>query len=421
MAKQTILSGPDVTWTAEKTKINENFTELYPTSDYAWYHHNASKRGDYILSRLANTSKAYKMLTENEFDLFQAGDTYGHDATLVHHYDLTKLYCVYCANQVTTGDSATYVNAFVRLQKISCTLLGVVGPIDSTITVAKNGDVVGGKTITSGAGVPNAFLIGNILHILWSAQCSDNIWYEMHCAYDCSTDTLGTPEICTMDSGLMTCQTIATHLGLTVNGMISMNASIASFNSQYYACACSGTSFPAGAILRTTDFVNWEFVFTPSFGDLTSEANYEGALGALSGYLYLALRQSDTDATQDLNPLFLIKIDTSHNVVDVVTVPSCQSRPSFFMRGTTELYLAYPVDNRLSTTLLKIGTYDLKDSVPLQDIPTGGNYVQVAPRTSNMQFVVRTQGSTGIRVSSMNGLQLTNLNIMTSFNTAMGY
>jgi len=392
------------------------------SGSYEWFNFNSVKRADYMLARLYNTSKAYKMLVANEINLSQSGDTYGHDATLCYHDASIKLCCFYVANQVTTGDSAGDINAFVRLQVIQATTTGGSNTLLSTRTVCKHGDIVDGKTITSGCGVPNAYLVGDILHMIWSALCDDGKWYEMHCTYNVVTDTLGTPEICLMDSGLMTCQAIATHLGLTANSMISINASIASYGGYYYACACSYATFTNGAILRTQDFKTWEFVKKPdftSFHGIDSHAEYEGAMGSLGSYMYLALRQMDNNDKLDINPIILARLDANCNVVDCVLVPGNASRSSFFMRGTTELYLAFPTDGRGTTVLMKVST-NLRDSIPLQDIPTGGNYVQVSPRTSNLQFVVRTSGSAGIRVSSMNGLQLNSVSVMTAFNTVMG-
>jgi hypothetical protein len=381
-------------------------TALDGKGKYDWFTINATKRQDYSLQREFNTNKAYTQLTAKEVNLQQAGDTWSHGAIVNLHQSSTKLYVVSIANTVDTGDNATNVNCFVRLQILQATTGGTINmPILSTTTIAKNGDVVGGKTIISGAGVPNAYIVGDILHIIWAAQCDDGVWYEMHNTINCLTDVIGAPEICTMESGLMTSQTIATHLGLTCNNQLSINGTIASFGGYYYAGVASFDIFTKGAIIRSADFVNWEFVKEPSFVGIDPKVQWEISMGALGSNLYMAMRQIDLDPNSDVNSMILSKLDSSCNVLDWVEVPSITSRPEFYPRGTTELFLAFPTNARTNTVLLAIDPI-LRNSRPVQDMPTWGNYVSIAQRGSGstLQFAVRTFGSgvQGLRLSSMN-------------------
>lgn len=272
------------------------------------------------------------------------------------------------------------------------------------------------KTIISGCGVPNCYLADNVIHMIWSAQCNDNKCYEFHCTYDCSSNTLGTAEICKMDNELMSCQTIATHLGLTINTAISLNASIAKLNGYYYACACASDCFSNGAILKTKDFTTWEFAFEPKFDGIQSEAIFEGAIGVkvdnnnstvYDNHLYLALRQKVEDTTTGSNPLILAKFKTDGTLVENVIIPSCCSRPSFVNAGW-RLILLMPTFSRENTTGVIVGLYtnDLKDSCAVFDTgPYIGNYVQMVMKDSNVAYIIRTKGSQGVSVGYANIIQ----------------
>lgn len=382
---------------------------------YDWFTINATKREDFMLQREYNTNRTYTALTEREVSLAQPGDHFGHGAILNIHQASTKLYVVSIANQVDEVDNALSTNCFVRLQILQGNTSGTINlPILNTTTIAKVGDIVGGKTIVSGAGIPNAYMVGDILHITWTAQGNDGIWYLMHNTVNCLTDTIGTPEICTMDGGLMTSLKIATHLGRTDNEMISMNGTITSFGGYYYAGVACYDLWKNGAILRTTDFVDWEFAKEPIFTGIKPHVNWEISLGTLGSFMYMAMRQIDLDPLSDLNPILLSKLDSSLNVVDWAEVPSITSRPDFFSKSPTELYLVVPNNTRKNSNLLLIDPV-LRDSRPLQDTPYWGNYVSVAQLGggSTVQFAVRTLDASGIKLSSMNVNTITNFNAMT--------
>jgi hypothetical protein len=379
-------------------------TALDLKGKYDWFTINATKRQDYVLQREYNSTRAYTQLTAREVSLQQVGDTWCHAAIVNLHQSSTKLYVVSTANQVTTGDNALDVNCFVRLQILQGTTGGTINtPILSTTTLAKNGDVIGGKTIISGAGIPNAYMVGDVLHITFTAQCSDGIWYLMHNTVNCLTDVIGTPEICTMESGLMNTQKIATHLGRTDNDQISMNGTFTAFGGYYYAGVACYDFWKTGAIIRTTNFVDWEFVKEPIFTGINPQCQWEISMGTLGSNMYMAMRQIDLNPSSDVKPMILAKLDSSCNVLDWVEVPSLVSRPEFFSRNASELFLAFPTNSRLNTVLLLIDPV-LRNSRPVQDMAGWGNYVSIAQKTGNsLQFAVKTYGagSQGIRISSM--------------------
>lgn len=388
-------------------------------SEYSWFYNNATKESATILMRNINTSRAYKMLKEKEINLLQSGDVFQHDATLCYFNDDIMLYCFYVNNKVDRVDSAYGLNAYVRLTRLQATVNGDSSIIEN-IDVCKNGDTVDGLTVLSGCGVPNAIIKDSTLYMYWSCKLSDDKWYECYCTYDCVSHTIGTPHICRMDNDTFSCERISAKIGRTDNEQISMNASIAELNGVYYACLCCRSDWKNGIIVSSNDLVNWNFVVEPSWlNGIESNAIFEGAMAGFNGYLYLALRQIN-NSTEDVTPMIFAKMNTDGTITQNILLPSISSRPSFFKRGTTALYLAFPTNDRTNTVCLNVSE-KLENSTPHQDIATGGNYVQVTPRTPGLQFVVRTQGTTGLRISAMNGMEKSKATVMLDVCKALGY
>lgn len=282
----------------------------------------------------------------SEVVVMATGDKITHDAT--HIVIGGKVYVVYCANSHDTGDSGEFSNyAEVRFDVYNSSNLSLI----SRQTIAANGYAVGGDTIDGGAGVPNAYLIGNTIHIIFGAKISGT-WTEIHCTYDTSTSTLGSLEQCTMDGSPLTGAILATHSSLanTFNYQLSFNASIAEISingtTYYYVCICSAARIANGLIVRTTDFKAWEFVAEPNLTG--SAAQYEGAMGVYDGELYLALRQNVNGMAS--NGMLFAKLATDGAVIESRFMAACNSRPSFYNQDG-KLYVIVPSGARSTATI----------------------------------------------------------------------
>lgn len=411
--------GEDIAEDIENLKADVK--EIKSTSQYDWFFNNATKQAPAMVQRMVNTAIANKMLIAKEISLLQSGDKFQHDATIRYYQNDLQLYCTYVNNKVDKSDSAYGQNAYVRLTRLNGGADGTVSIVEN-IDICKYGDTIDGLTVTSGCGVPNSIIKGDTLYMYWSCSLSDGNWYECYCTYDCVNHAVITKGRCLMGDGYFSCSAIAQQAGYTTNTQISMNADIAELNGTYYACICSNDTWKDGILIKSTDLITWEFLCVPQWlNGLTSNAIYEGAMLGWRNNLYLALRQK-TNSKSDTTPLIFARLDAAGQVLENVCVPSISSRPSFFKRGTNYAYLVFPTNFREKTVCINIySDGKLTDSLPVMDIATGGNYVQIEQRTQGLQFVVRTQGTTGLRVSSMNGVKRDVAEALTDFCTALGY
>lgn len=342
--------------------VQESQLELLPNSDYP---------------QLVK-SQNLKQSLQNYVSTKQDDDLISHDATI--QYYNKKLYVISMANQHDTGDSGEFSDySFLRLDIYNAN--DGVGSKINSIVVAKPNDAVGDTTILGGCGVPNAKITGSTLHILVGCKlASDGKWRILHYAYDCANDTLSTPTICKMDGVDMTGTILATHSSIATdfNYQMSINASFARVYignyTFYYACLASAQRIPNGLIIRTVDFINWEFVKEPT--EMNAHSSYEIAMGSYNGNIYLAYRQLPTYGTCVIG-----MYKTDGTFVDKITIPADDSRPQFFDMPDG-LYLLVAKDSRKHARIYKLDN----NSLILKDIAiawTGerycGNYLEFLP------------------------------------------
>ena len=122
----------------------------------------------------------------------------------------------------------------------------------------------------------------------------------------------------------------------------------------YYTGAYSGDM---NMIIKSADFVTWEYVAQPDFPNLSK---WENAVYVLGDKCYYFVRQQDTTPYG-----FLTAYDLVTGKWDApVLVDDCQSRSDFiFYRGS--LYLFHAPVNRECIGVLKIDTEDLAKTTPI--------------------------------------------------------
>lgn len=282
---------------------------------------------------------------------------FSHDATLVTAGG--KLYCAYVGNKTSTGDSPSYTDAYTALAIVDTNGFGVTSIIEN-IDVAKNGDVIDGKTIISGVGVPNCVVLNDdTIRIFFSAKLSDGIYYLFYRDFTISTKTFAEVHYCHFTTNgndyVFNTPNVNAHLKALGNTdyFISMNAQISKNNDGDYFCGvCIGNQIKNSLIFKSSDLITFDFWLEPPFED--SKADFEGACLCSGNYLYYALRQKSTGFDSSNDTLLVSKIDIStKEIIDVYHFHDSVARPCWYTDGNN-IYLIHQIDGRKRLEIVKI-------------------------------------------------------------------
>ena len=226
------------------------------------------------------------------------------------------------------------------------------------------GDLCGGKTITLVYDTILAQVDDDTLMILWAAQADDN-YYRLCRTFTLSTHTLGDVVVnrFRVRSQVNDFSTTGITTALTWNGygikkMFSDIGIMQKFTSRmedgqkwYYTGAYSGDFT---CIIKSTDFITWEYVSQPDFPNLSE---WENACYILGDKCYYAVRQYTDTPYCFLTAYDLVK----HTWERPVLIPDSQSRCDFiFYQGNLYLFHA-PID-REHIGIVRVDTEDLSKS-----------------------------------------------------------
>lgn len=204
----------------------------------------------------------------------------------------------------------------------------------------------------------------NVITVLWTAKVGDN-YYRLYRNFDILTKTLGEVGVNRFKVGEITNDFSTTGIqgALAENGigykrMFSDIGIMQKFTSRnengktyYYTGTYSGDFT---AIIKSTDFITWEYVSQPDF---LNESKWENATYVLGDKVYYFVRQQD-----DVKYGFL----TTYNLVkncweNPVIIEDCQSRGDFILYNN-ELYLFHAPIDREHIGVVKIDTNDISKS-----------------------------------------------------------
>lgn len=313
---------------------------------------------------------------------------FSHDSTLV--VDENGIgYIAYVANDSTNGDSPSDVNAVTQLARLDLNTLST-STVITNYEVAKNGDTVFGKTITSGVGVPNAIYKNGKVYVLFSAKCDDDNYYMMCRVFDTNTLTFGEVIKCSMivDGAThdFTTKNIHSHIAeLTdTDYFISMNAQIGKKDDIYYCGVCIDNQIDSGLIFTTADFLNFNLWLKPEIDN--SNAVFECACHVVGSNLFYCLRQ---DSGYNM---ILSKIDISTKaILDIVAFSDCSSRPCFF-EYDNNLYLMHSTFERGRTEIIKVNKTNTHKSIIVSQSLKGYIYPSVVVYKNEIYFSSTWEG-----------------------------
>lgn len=271
------------------------------------------------------------------------------------------IYATYYASETCAAENP--VNQEARL---------AVRPLDAKIdepskifTVQKAGDTLSGRKITKVYDTVSAYTGGDIIFVLWTAQVENN-YYRLYREFNIKTEKFGEIKVCRIKVGGVTndFSTSGIISALAANKIpqkrtfedigIIQKFTLRTENGKihYYTGAYSGyLTF----IVKTADFITWEYVSAPDFINFSL---WENSTYLRGDKAYYFTRQSDCSYG------FLTVYDIVKNEWQTpVLIADCSSRADFFeYKG--RLYLVNAPKNREGFAVTLIDENDISKSRP---------------------------------------------------------
>lgn len=268
------------------------------------------------------------------------------------------IYMTYYAN--CKDDSEDPNNQTARL--VYCPLDDLDNKV--ILDIQSVGDECSGKRVNMVYDTIFAQIDPKTLIVLWTAMVGSK-YYRLYRLFDIESKTLGDVGVNRFQVGEIINDFSTTGIkgALSANGigckkMYSDIGIMQKFTQRtengaiyYYTGAYSGDF---NCVIKSRDFITWEYVSQPSFLNLSK---WENAVYVLENKLYYFVRQHDTTPYG-----FLTCYDIDNDTWETpVLVEDCQSRSDFIMyRG--ELYLFHAPIDREHIGVIKINTEDIAKS-----------------------------------------------------------
>ena len=268
-----------------------------------------------------------------------------------------KIYMTYYANQANTAENPDFQVA--RLAYCSETDTSDMTIID----ILKAGDTVCGKKVDR---VYDTIMMhdgGKDIYILFTASL-DGLYYRLYCIFDTENNACGEIKVNRLKVGDIVNDFSASGIynAFCENGiklketfsdigiMQKLSWRIENGVKYYYSGAYSGyLTF----VIKSTDFITWEYVSLPDF---TNFSLYENAAYVLDDKVYYFVRQ--TDCQQGFLTYYDIEKDSWQKPV---LIADCQSRADFFMYKDN-LYLVNAPKDREGFAVIEIDREDITKS-----------------------------------------------------------
>jgi hypothetical protein len=231
------------------------------------------------------------------------------------------------------------------------------------------GDICAGERVNLVYDTILAQRDADTLYILWTAKVGDT-YYRLFRPFFMASRTLGEVGVNRLKIGDVTndFSTSGILSGLAENGigckrMYSDIGIMQKFTSRiengvryYYTGAYSGDM---NFLMKSADFITWEYVSQPSFPNWSK---WENAVYLLDDKCYYFVRQQD-DTRYGFLTVYDLQAETW---AKPVLIEDCQSRSDFILYGD-QLYLFHAPINREHIGVVKINTEDIaKSEIVLQ-------------------------------------------------------
>lgn len=310
-----------------------------------------------------------KEMTDNFIADFEKNDafvkTHGGNVDLMCHvstlYKISgKIYVSYYANESTGEEDPKYQVARIAFcdenDASNMTILDV----------QKVGDTLGDKTVDRVYDTIMMYEGGDLIYVLWTASL-DGKYYRLVRTFNIKTNEFGDVKVnrlkvgniindfCTsgIESAFAENDILQKVMFSDIGIMQKLSYRIENGKTYYYTGAYSGyLTF----IIKTTDFITWEYVATPDFINFSV---WENATYVLEDKVFYFVRQ------RDCNQGFLTYYDlVNKQWHKPALISDCQSRSDFFYYRN-ELYLVNAPLNRESIAISRIDVNNIDNIKPI--------------------------------------------------------
>ncbi|MBQ8401171.1 MAG: hypothetical protein IJX14_04490 [Clostridia bacterium] len=268
------------------------------------------------------------------------------------------IYMTYYANTSTAAEDPNHQTARLAYCPVS-------DPEDKTILdIQSVGDDCSGLRVNLVYDTILARCDEDTLYILWTSKVGDT-YYRLYRPFTLSAKTLGAVGVNRLQVGDVVNDFSSSGIvsALTANGIgykqmysdigIMQKFTVREENGipYYYTGAYSGD---LNILIKSRDFITWEYVSQPSFPNLSK---WENAVYVLGDRVYYFVRQHDTTGYG-----FLTAYDLEKDTWETpVLVEDCQSRSDFILYDG-ELYMFHAPIDREHIGILHINRENLADS-----------------------------------------------------------
>lgn len=244
-------------------------------------------------------------------------------------------------------------------------------PHDMTITrIQKHGDDIDGMKIKCVYDTIMMYKGGEEIYLLWTASVEEPAgekYYRFYCTYNIKTGVISAIRPnrfkvgnVTNDFSMSGIQNALAANGIAYKQMFSdigimqkLSSRVEHGETYYYTGAYSGYF---NCIIKSRDFITWEYVASPDFINLS---HWENAVYALDGKCYYFVRQNECQQG------FLTYYDLANKTwAKPFLIKDTQSRSDFVFYNN-ELYLIHAPINREGFGIVRVNRENLSESKPI--------------------------------------------------------
>lgn len=352
-------------FTADKPAGDGTITPNEPIRDYSVYLEPGADA-----DALAKGDRLVAEITRNKIADFEKNIAYcekhgvDHPDCMVHVSTFKLLgdtvYMTYYANTANEREDPLFQEARLAFCPLD-------RPCDMTIlTVQKAGETLDGRTIDRVYDTILLYKGGDELYLLWTASV-DGLYYRLYCTYDTASNTLSAIRPNRFQVGDVVNDFSTTGIAsalsrhhIAYKGMFSdigimqkLSARVENGVTYYYSGAYSGY---LNCIIKSRDFVTWEYVSTPDFINLSM---WENATYVLGDKVYYFVRQYD--CMQGFLTVYDLATGTWEKPV---LIRDAQSRSDFIYYRDRLFLMHAPID-REGFGVVEVDTRDIRNSKPV--------------------------------------------------------